>query len=107
ELVHHRLRVAPADVARIRVLRHEAKRLLLAAAADHDRDARARDRLRRVQQPRRAIVLALVAALRSERLLEHPLRDLERLLEHLEPLAEPREGKAQALGFLLVPASAE
>ena len=39
----------PEHVARIAVLRHEPQRLLLAAAADHDRDARPRQRLRGVE----------------------------------------------------------
>ena len=41
------------DVAGVGVLGHEAQRLLLAAATDHDRDPGARQRLRGVEQPRR------------------------------------------------------
>ncbi len=39
------------DVGRVGVLGHQAQRLLLAAAADHDRHPRPADRLRGVQQP--------------------------------------------------------
>src|SRR4029079_1149348 len=84
-----------------------APRLLLAPAADHDRDAGPGDRLRRVEQPRRLVVLPVVPALAAERLLEHLVRDLEGLLEHLEADAAAREGKTQPLRLLLVPGRAD
>ena len=86
---------SPEDVGRVRVLRDEPERLLLAAAADHDRDARPRDRLRRVQQPRRVELAALEARLAAALALEHLVCDPERLLEHLEALAQRREGEAR------------
>ena len=50
-----------------------------------------------LEQP--AVELALGAALA----LPHPVGDLERLLEHLEPLAERREREAERARLLLVP----
>src|SRR4029079_9886722 len=77
QLVREPFRAAPADVARVAVLGHQAKRLLLAAATDHDRHARAGDGLRRVEQSRRAVVLAVVPALAAQWRLEHAVGDLE------------------------------
>ena len=50
-----------------------------------------------LEQP--AVMLALAAALA----LPHPVRDLERLLEHLESLAEWREREPEAARLVLVP----
>src|SRR4051794_6771573 len=61
---------------RARVLRHNRGRLPPPATADHDRDARARQRLRRVEQAGRVVVGAVVPALAPELALEHLLRDL-------------------------------
>src|SRR5436190_8870269 len=41
--------------------------------------------------------------LAAELALPHPIRDLQRLLEHLEPLAERWEREPKALRFSLVP----
>src|SRR6185369_2613053 len=95
------------DVRRVRVPGDEAQGLLLATAADHDRDARPRDRLRRVEQVGRLVDAALQTLARTLLALEHLLRDLECLLEHLEAHAERREVESEPHGFLLVPGGAE
>src|SRR6185369_5745898 len=82
---------ATEDVAGVGVLGHEAERLPLAAAADHDRGTWPRDRLRRVEQPRRRVVAAAERLLRAPVPGPHPVGDPERLLEQLEPVAERRE----------------
>ena len=51
----------PKTLRRIGVLGDQAQRLPLAAAADHDRDAGPRERLRGVEQPRRMVVAAVEA----------------------------------------------
>src|SRR5207249_1567458 len=95
DLVPDRCRVAPADVARVAVPGHEPERLLLATAADHDRDPRPLDGLRRVQEPRRLVVPALERVFGAALAGPHPVSHLERLLEHLEPFAQRREREAE------------
>ena len=74
-------------VARVGVLGHEAERLPLAAAADHDRRVGPRDRLRRVEQAARVDVACPrtpppVPALA----VPHRVDVAQRVLELLEPL---------------------
>ena len=97
----------PEHVARVRVLGDQPERLLLAAAADHDRDPRPRDRLGRVQEPLGPILAALERRLRAALASEHLVRDPERLLEHLEPDAERREREPEGARLLLVPGGAD
>src|SRR6185436_18216215 len=59
------------------------------------------------EEPLRAGVLPVELALRPSFTLEHRVRDLKRLLEELEPLAERWEREAQRAGLLLVPGRAD
>src|SRR5436309_5298160 len=95
------------DVRCVGVLGHKPKRLPLAAAADHDRNARARDRLRRVEQPGGTELATVEGALGAGFALEHLVRDPEGLLELLEADAQRREGDAQGVRLLLVPRGAK
>jgi transcriptional regulator len=83
---------AGEQVARVGVLGHEAQRLLLPAAPDHDRGVRPGQRLRRVQRPPQLIVLALVGALVAA---PHLQADLQGFLQPLEPLGDRRERDAE------------
>src|SRR5918994_2559555 len=83
------------EVRRVGVLGDHAERLLLAAAADHDRDVSA-DRLRVVERLADGVVFALVA---GPLLGEHGAGDVERVLEPLEALAESAE--AEVVGPVL------
>src|SRR5439155_1604116 len=76
------------DVRCVGVLGHKPKRLPLAAAADHDRNARARDRLRRVEQPGGTELATVEGALGAGFALEHLVRDPEGLLGLLEADAQ-------------------
>src|SRR5262245_47132412 len=98
---------AAEDVGGVGVLGHEAERLSLAAAADQDRDPRPRDRLRRVAQPLRVVLAPVEPALAAALALPHLVGDLERLVVHLEPLAERREREAEPARLLLVPGRAD
>ena len=49
----------------------------------------------------------LEAGLAAALALPHPVGDLERLLEHLEPLAQRREGEAESAALALVPGGAD
>ena len=100
--------VRPAEQVRgVGVLGDEAERLLLAAAADHDRDARPGDRLGDVEETGRVELPAVELLLRAAFALPHPVGDLERVLEHLEPLGRARPGEPEALRFGLVPGGAD
>jgi von Willebrand factor type A domain len=92
------------QVARVGVLRHHAQRLLLPAAADHDRRVRPGQRLRRVQRPPQLVVLPLVRLLVIG---PHLQADLHRLLEPLEPLADRGKREAEPARLLLVPAGTD
>ena len=85
----------PKTFVAVGVLGHEAERLLLAAAADHDRDARPAQRLGRVEEAGRRVVGALEALLRAALAGPHRVGDPERLLEHLEADAERRHREAE------------
>src|SRR6185437_8047940 len=95
---------AGEQVARVGVLGDQAKRLLLAAAPDHDRRVRPGQRLRRVQRPPKRVVLALVGLLVAP---PHLQADLQRLLKPLEALGDRGEGYAKSPRFLLVPRGAD
>src|SRR5712671_1832472 len=96
-------RRAAEDVGRVGVLGDDQEGLPLAAATDHDRDPWPRDRLRRVHQSPCVVLAAVELAFGAALAKEHLVGDLERLVEHLESLAEWRERKAESLGFFLVP----
>src|SRR5205814_8769909 len=81
--------------------------LLRAAARDQDRDARGRDRLRRIHQAHCVELAAVECGLRAALALPHLVGDLERLLELLEPLAERWEREAEAARLDLVPGGAD
>ena len=96
-------RRAAEHVRGIRVLGNEPERLSLAPTPDHDRRPWPRNRLRRIEQPRRPNVATLEGPFGSTLARPHRVGDLECLLEHLEPLAERRERKPERFGLLLVP----
>src|SRR5690349_3970669 len=91
---------AAVDVAHVGVLRDEAERAFLTAAADHDARPARLERARYVQRLLDPVVLALEA----RRLFgEHGSADLQRLLEPVEPLAGRRKVEPQRFVLLLVP----
>ena len=100
ELVRDALRPEPGveEVARVGVLRDEPQGPLLATAADHDR--RAADRLGSVERALEGDRVALEGAVVVG---EHPVRELEGVLEEGEPLAGRGVGDAEAAVLLLVP----
>ena len=101
-LVADALRVAE-DVGSVRVLGDQPQRLLLATASDHDRHPRPRDGLRGVEEAGRRELFPLMAPLAAASSAPHLVRHLQRLLEHLEALAERREGEAEGARLFLVP----
>jgi hypothetical protein len=84
------------------VLRGHPERLLLAAAADHDRDARPHPRV--VHR-----VLDLVTLAREARILapQHRPDDLQRFLKPLETVRERAEFDTEAVVLPLVPARSD
>ena len=106
ELVGQLIRAAE-DIAGVRVFGHQAQRLLFAAAADEDLRVWLADRLWRVQQPRRLVVLALECGLRPVLPLPHLVADAERFLQHLETDPQGRHREAQAVAFFFVPGGAD
>ena len=107
-LVVDPLRVAE-DVARVGVLRDEPERLPLAAAADHDRRAGPRDRLRRVEQPA-SRGRACPRTARSGAALARPTsrgRIWSVSSSSSKRSAERREREPEAARLLLVPGGAD
>ena len=92
------------DVARVGVPRHQPQRLLLAAAADHDRRPGSAQRRRHAQRLGELVVPPLV---RPVVVAPHLLADLQRLLQPLEPLADRHHRHAQAALLPLVPGRAD
>ena len=95
-----RLARAREKVARVGVLGDHPQRLLLAAAADHDRRVRPGQRLRRVERALERVVLAAVGLLVA---VPHLQADLQGLLQPLEALRDRRERDAEPARLLLVP----
>src|SRR5271166_1041820 len=83
---------AGEQVTGVGVLGHEAQRLLLPAAADHDRRMRPGQGLRRVQRPLELVVPAPVRALVAA---PHLQADLQGFLEPLEAFGDGRESDAE------------
>jgi hypothetical protein len=81
------------QVAGVGVPGDQTQRPALTPAADQDRWVRSLQRVGGVERPVETVVAAHVRALVA---LPHPERDLQRLLQLIEPLAEGEEGDAQA-----------
>ena len=104
DLVLHLVGVEAEEVAGVGVLRDQAQRLALAAAADQDRRAAGPDRRRDADRLGQAVVPALEGAVV---VAPHLPADLQRLLEPLEPLGGGRERDAEAGVLALVPGRAD
>ena len=89
------------DVARVRVLRHEAQRLLLAAAADQDGWMRPAERLRAVEQPAGVEGAPVERRFAAVLAAPHLPGDDQRLLELDEALAQRGKWKAERDRLLL------
>ena len=90
------------QVRLVRVLGDHAECLLLARAADHDRDLRQRGR--RVDRVAHLVVLAVEAHLL---VAQHRYDDLQRLLELLEPVGEGAELVAEGVVLEFEPARSD
>src|SRR5207248_2979771 len=88
------------EIARIRIFGDEAKGLLLAHAADHDRRMRPREALGRAQRALERELFALETRLVA---LPHLQAQAEGVLEPLEPLGDGLKRDAEALRLVFVP----
>src|SRR4029079_5747301 len=89
------------------VLRDEAEGLLLAAAADHDRDAGPAQRLWGVEQLARGDLAADVSLLSAALTVEHAVGHAQGVLEQLEAVGQRRKAEAEGAGLLGVPGGAD
>ena len=88
------------EIARIRIFGDEAKSLLLAHAADHDRRMRPREALGRAQRALEREPFALETRLVA---LPHLQAQAEGVFEPIEPLGDGLKRDAEALRLVFVP----